>query len=49
MFWGKNALIKKSGKVILSVGQEIYPNGRAPKEIINEVKLKIEDLKNNQL
>ena len=48
LFWGKNALIKKPGKIILSVGQEIYPNGRTPKEIINEVKLKIEDLKTNR-
>ena len=45
--WRKNALIKKPGKITLSVGQEIYPNGRTPKEIINEVRLKIDSLKNN--
>ena len=44
-FWKKNAFIKKSGTIIVKIGNEIYPNGKSPDEIISLVREQIEKLK----
>ena len=44
-FWKKNAFIKKPGTIIVKIGNEIYPEGRDPNQIISLVKKQIEELK----
>ncbi len=44
-YWKKNAFIKKSGKIIVKIGNEIYPNGKSPEQIISLVRKQIEKLK----
>ena len=44
-FWKKNAFIKKSGKIIVKIGNEIYPDGKSPEQIISLVRKQIEKLK----
>ena len=45
-FWKKNAFIKKPGTIIVKIGNEIYPDGKNPDQIISLVREKIEKLKN---
>ena len=44
-FWKKNAFIKKPGTIIVKIGNEIYPNGKSPDQIISLVREQIEKLK----
>ena len=44
-FWKKNDFIKKPGTIIVKIGNEIYPNGKSPDEIISLVREQIEKLK----
>ena len=44
-FWKKNAFIKKSGTIIVKIGNEIYPNGKSPDQVISLVREQIEKLK----
>ena len=44
-FWKKNAFIKKPGTIIVKIGDEIYPDGKNPNQIISLVREQIEKLK----
>ena len=44
-FWKKNAFIKKPGTIIVKIGNEIYPNGKSPDQIMSLVREQIEKLK----
>tara|TARA_Y100000589_G_C27145875_1_gene626776 strand:- start:183 stop:782 length:600 start_codon:yes stop_codon:yes gene_type:complete len=43
--WKKNAFIKRPGTIIVKFGDEIYPEGKRPDQIISLVKDRIEKLK----
>ena len=42
--WKKNAFIKKPGTIIVKFGDEIYPEGKRPDEMMSLVKKNIEKL-----
>ena len=44
-FWGKNAFIKKPGTISVKIGDEIFPNGKSPDQIISLVRGQIEKLR----
>ena len=44
-FWKKNAFIKKPGTIIVKIGDEIYPDGKSPDQVISLVREQIEKLK----
>ena len=44
-FWKKNAFIKKPGTIVVKIGNEIYPAGKSPNQVIALVREQIEKLK----
>ena len=44
-FWRKNAFIKKPGTISVKIGDEIFPNGKSPDQIISLVRGQIEKLR----
>ena len=44
-FWKKNAFLKKPGTIVVKIGNEIYPEGKNPNQIISLVREQIEKLK----
>ena len=44
-FWKKNSFLKKPGKIIVKIGNEIHPDGKNPNQIISIVREQIEKLK----
>ena len=44
-FWRKNAFIKKPGTISIKIGDEIFPNGKSPDQIISLVRGQIEKLR----
>ena len=44
-FWQKNSFLKKPGKIIVKIGNEIHPNGKNPNQVISIVREQIEKLK----
>ena len=44
-FWRKNAFLKKPGTISVKIGEEIFPNGKSPDQIISLVRGQIEKLR----
>ena len=44
-FWRKNAFLKKPGTISVKIGDEIFPNGKSPDQIISLVRRQIEKLR----
>ena len=44
-FWRKNAFLKKPGTISVKIGDEIFPNGKSPDQIISLVRGQIEKLR----